>query len=385
MATSIQNAKSSLIGKRIVIVLFSFELGGAERQALYLARYFQDVCKAHVEIWAFCDPGRLIELCEEYGITWKLIPLKLTFDKRQIIINSIRLGLALREVHPDILLPYLTPANIYCGLVWRFIGVKVCVWNQRNAGVERIDTYFEKLALSNVPVIISNSKQGADYLISDLKVDQRKLYVIPNGVSLAQPQKTRKIGRDELKIKEDVFVACMIANLHHGKDHETLLRAWSISQKSMKQEGLLLLAGRLDSTYNRLQELARELQIDDKVAFLGQVIDIAGLLCISDLGILLSPYPNWEGTANAILEYMNAGLPVISNDVPSIREAVGEENYPYLAPIKDPHKIAQLIIELANDPELRQRIGKNNFQRAKTEFTLEKMYRSYTEIVLKYL
>ncbi len=382
MAESVQNTKTSLSGKRIIFVLFSFELGGAERQALYLARYFQDVCKAHVEIWAFCNPGRLIELCDEYGIKWKLIPLKLTFDKRQIIKNTIRLGITLRKVHPDILLPYMTPANIYCGLLWRFIGVKLCVWNQRSAGVERIDAYFERIALNNVPVIISNSKQGADYLSSEFKVDRRKIYVIPNGVNLAQPQKTKEMWRNEIGLKEGMFVACMVANLHGGKDHETLLRAWSLSQRSLKQEGHLLLAGRFDSTYNELQTLARELRIDHQVSFLGQVKDIAGLLCIADLGILLSPFSNWEGTTNAILEYMYAGLPVVSNDIPSIRETVGPENYPYLAPIKDYHKVAQLIVEMANDPKLRQRIGKSNSHRVKTEFTLDRMFGKYTEVIL---
>jgi glycosyltransferase involved in cell wall biosynthesis len=381
MAKSIQKTKDSLNGKRVIFVLFSFELGGAERQALYLARYLQDVCKAQVEVWAFCNPGRLIEICVEFGIKWRLIPLKLNFDKRQIIINSIELWVALRKAHPDILLPYLTPANIYCGLIWRFTGAKVCIWNQRSAGVERVDAYFEKIALNNVTTIISNSKQGADYLSHSFNIDQRRIHVIPNGVLLSSPQKTMEIWRNESGVVEGEFVACMVANLHGGKDHETLLRAWSIARKSIKQGAHLLLAGRFDATYEELQALVRELQIEHNVSFLGQVNDISGLLHIADLGILLSPFSNWEGTANVILEYMNAGLPVISTDIPAIRETVGTENYPYLVPIKDYNKTAQLIIGLANDAKLRKQIGKRNLERVVTEFTLEKMLHRHTKVI----
>ncbi len=133
----------------------------------------------------------------------------------------------------------------------------------------------------------------------------------------------------------------MVANLHPGKDHETLLKAWALAVKQIKQPARLLLAGRFDNNYQKLSELVSQLEIEFYVTFLEQVDDIASLLRSSDLGILLSPFLNWEGTSNAILEYMLAGLPVIATDTPAIRDIVGPDNIDFLVPVGS-------ISELAN-------------------------------------
>ena len=124
MTRLIQSAKSGLKGKQIILVLFSFELGGAERQALHLARCLKNTCHAHVQIWAFCNPGRLIPIIEDLQIPWRLIPLRLNFRSVDVVMDTIKLARILYQEHPDVLLPYMTPANIYCGLAWRFTGAK---------------------------------------------------------------------------------------------------------------------------------------------------------------------------------------------------------------------------------------------------------------------
>src|SRR5258706_6232722 len=380
MSKSLQQSGTMLVGKRIIFVLFSFEIGGAERQALYLAHYLQTTCKAYVEVWAFCNPGRLIEMCEEYGIKWRLIPLKIAFDNKQVIINTIYLGMKLWLARRDILMPYMTAANIYCGLIWRLTGARVCVWNQRNAGIERLNPFFEKMAAKNASVLVSNSQQGADFLISTYQVRSQNVYVIHNGVKFDLAGNEMRDTTDGGEQSE--IVACMVANLHPGKDHETLIRAWALAVKQINRPARLLIAGRFDSTFDQLQELVKELGVEHTVTFLGSVKDIPNLLFSTDLGILLSPFSNYEGIPNTILEYMLAGLPVIGTDIPGIREALGRQNYEFLAPIGASDKIAQLIIRLANDRDLRRTVGSKNIERAMTNFSLEKMCNASINIII---
>ena len=59
--------------KRLIILLPNLELGGAERQAILLAKcllYEKDV---DVQIWGFLKAGRAAELCDEYGIPWRIL------------------------------------------------------------------------------------------------------------------------------------------------------------------------------------------------------------------------------------------------------------------------------------------------------------------------
>jgi hypothetical protein len=62
-----------LKGKRVLFVLCGFDLGGAERQALYLARYLKGIgCK--VRVWGHhhhkVGPELVIKECETSGIPW---------------------------------------------------------------------------------------------------------------------------------------------------------------------------------------------------------------------------------------------------------------------------------------------------------------------------
>src|SRR5579872_1770203 len=118
-----------LTGTRIVIVLTCLELGGAERQALVLARHLVREYGARVEVWGFVQPGRAAALCDEYGIPWRIVPFSWAEGKSGRLIGMVRFARELRRARPDILLPYTMWPNVLCGLIWRWAGAKACVWN----------------------------------------------------------------------------------------------------------------------------------------------------------------------------------------------------------------------------------------------------------------
>ena len=63
----------TLRGRRIVFVLFNLELGGAERQALILARHLVEREQASVEVWGFNKSGPVAQICDELGLPWRLL------------------------------------------------------------------------------------------------------------------------------------------------------------------------------------------------------------------------------------------------------------------------------------------------------------------------
>jgi len=74
-----------------------------------------------------------------------------------------------------------------------------------------------------------------------------------------------------------------------------------------------------------LRELAANSESRMTCSFLGRCDRVADLLFASEIGVLSSKA---EGFANAILEYMAAGLPVVATDVGGAREAISEgENW----------------------------------------------------------
>jgi glycosyltransferase involved in cell wall biosynthesis len=348
-------------GRRVVFVLGNLELGGAERQALILAKHLVQYEQADVEVWGFNHSGPVAGLCDQHHIASRVIPSP----------DLLKFARLLRQHRPDILLPYTSLPNVLCGLVWQRTGARLCVWNQRDEGIFSLDAKWLQRAARQTPRFISNSNAGARYLIEQLNVDPEKVRVIPNGIEAQLPQADRTAWRTRLEIDDAAFVACMVANVHANKDHATLLKAWRLVVKALKQRGrkaVLVLAGRHYGAYESLVDLTNELEIASNVRFAGYVSDVAGLLGAVDLGVFSSCS---EGCPNGVLECMAAGLAVVGTDIEVIREVAGESEF--LAPCGNAKRFAEQILKLAADPALCATIGAANQSRIKARYNARRM------------
>ena len=119
-----------------------------------------------------------------------------------------------------------------------------------------------------------------------------------------------------------------------------------------------------------LRDVAHNLGVDDRVRFVGDVDDVAGLLEASDVSILSSPT---EGCANAVLESMAAGLPVVGTDIPGIRDALGEGQREFLAPLGDADALGAALSRLCEDDALRSAMGARNLERQRAVYGREGM------------
>ena len=374
--------RANLHGSRIIMVLWSFHMGGAERQALILARHLRQL-GADVSMWAFDGPGPVCQICEKNGIPWRIVPFRWPSGRIERLKQLARVGRELRRECPDVILPYTLFPNVVCGLVWRGTGAKVCIWNQRDEGVGRVGRKAERCAVRLTPVFVANSHGGENFLVRDLGARQDRIRVIRNGIELGNPKLDRLAWRQRLGVGSSEFVACMVANLTKLKDHVTLLRAWrTIVDRSEESDvrPLLVLAGNLGDNHEQLLELTADLRLGQDVRFLGAVTDIPGLLSAVDLGILSS---RREGCPNAVLEYMAAGLPVVGTDIPAIRECVGPEGVLFLAPQGDAETLTDRILVLATGPAKRAMLGAANRRRIQSEFGSADMCRRMSAVILE--
>ena len=156
-------SSSTLKGRRIVFVLFNLELGGAERQALILAKHLFEQEQAAVEVWGFNKSGPVAEICDRIGVSWRIVPFPFKGGRVARSIALARVALSLRRARPDLLLPYTFVPNVVCGLVWRWAGVRACVWNQRDEGRMPFVANWARSAVQRTPMFISNSEVGAEF------------------------------------------------------------------------------------------------------------------------------------------------------------------------------------------------------------------------------
>ena len=380
----------TLAGKRIVMVLSDLELGGAERQAILLARYLKGETGAAVTVVGLANRGgRAAQICEQHGIACACLPPRYPGNLYR---TSRWFGWLLtcftktvRRLRPDVLLPYCTFANVTCGLTWRLTGARMCIWNQRDAGITRMNPLLERCAAWLTPCFVTNSTAGAICLQEAYRIAPERIHHISNGLELSPPEANRATWRKRLRLAENQFAACMLANLHKNKDHATLIRAWRlvVDQFPTDQPSpVLLLAGRWSNQADSLRDLANELGVFDEVRFLGAVDDVSGLLRAVDLKVLSSVR---EGCPNAVLEAMAVGLPVVATDNPGTRDVLGEDAQEFLVPPRDENALAAIVLAIARDPARRQDSGRKNHYRVESVFTAEEMVRGYLRLFREYI
>jgi glycosyltransferase involved in cell wall biosynthesis len=104
-----------------------------------------------------------------------------------------------------------------------------------------------------------------------------------------------------------------------------------------------------------LRRLAAELGLlPDAIKFLGYRFDVATLLRQAAVFVFCSES---EGTPNAILEAMAAGLPVITTPAGDATDVVEPAGAGYIIPFGDVDAIAGAITQLAESPALRCSLG----------------------------
>lgn len=355
-------AAASLAGKRLVFVVAGEVLGGAERNAIDLAVHFSRYDGAEVAICALDDhPGRARRVAEAEGIPWTSVRTPWVGSRWSRAVSLLRVALALRRLRPDVLLPRTNLPNVVCGLTWRLVGAQLCIWNQCDVlGTKRFSHRLFRKALHATPLAVTTAFHAREWLADEWGFDSQRVHVIRSEVKLAVARESREEWRGRLGMEDGDLAVCMLGHLHPGKDHATLLRAWRVVVDQLQGEGrhaLLLLGGRPAGTADDVKALAFDLDLREYVRFLGEVEDIAGLLGAADLAVFSS---RSECLGRGATEPMYAGLAVAATDVPGIREAVGDPGRPYLARVGDERALADAILPLARDPELRASVGTAN-------------------------
>jgi glycosyltransferase involved in cell wall biosynthesis/O-antigen/teichoic acid export membrane protein len=126
-----------------------------------------------------------------------------------------------------------------------------------------------------------------------------------------------------------------------------------------------------------LEQLARELGIDERVRFLGWREDVRSILASIDVLALPS---RSEGVPLVIVEAMLCGIPTVATAVGGVPEVVLDEETGLLVPAEDRHALAVALARLLGDPELRTRMGLRGREMALDRYSPATAARAFEEI-----
>lgn len=282
-----------------------------------------------------------------------------------------KIYLTIRKIKPDIVHSQSLRISIPAWAAQKYQKIPYVVWGQGS------DIYLPGrfTRMTSKPIL-----QDADAVLAlteDMKQKMRKICdrevsVVPNGVDLER-FKISSRGNKEGNAKTIVFVG----RLHPVKGVQYLIEAMSIIHLETPDVKLVLVGDGVERS--NLEELAERLELNGCIQFVGQVPQerIPQIMHQADV-FALSSLSESFGIVN--LEAMATGLPIVATNVGGIPDIVEERVNGYLVNAKSPDEIADRILILLQNDEMREEISANNKEKAelftwdKVTGTVEKIY-----------
>jgi colanic acid/amylovoran biosynthesis glycosyltransferase len=182
---------------------------------------------------------------------------------------------------------------------------------------------------------------------------------------------------DRLK-SEDAFKLITTGSLIWGKGFEyALLAVRRVIDRGFRLHFRIIGEG---PEKQRLLYTIQDLGLQEHVRLLGQLSPAAVRSTLQEADVFVLSSLS-EGISNAVLEAMACGLPVVTTDCGGMREAVQDGVEGFVVPIRQPKLLAHALMQLADDPELRERMGQAGRKRILCEFTLERQAGSFIQML----
>lgn len=219
---------------------------------------------------------------------------------------------------------------------------------------------------------------GADVrraLVVNEGIPARRVGVLYNGVDLAPYREAtadRAAVRRELGVEESDFVIIQVARLVLIKDHLTAVRAVHLA--ALREPRVRFVVVGEGPEESAIRASVDEYGLGQRVRLLGLRADVSRLLRAADVNLLTSIN---EGIPLTVIEAMAAGLSVVSTAVGGIGEVVLDGQTGLLAPAGNAEVLAQHLLRLAGDEDLRERLGQAGRARAFAHFSEDEMLDSY--------
>jgi glycosyltransferase involved in cell wall biosynthesis len=237
---------------------------------------------------------------------------------------------------------------------------------------------FNRLTLRRRDRVVGVGEAVRQALIHHEGIPPRRVAVVYNGIEIdhfASGAGQRDSVRRELGLATDDFVAIQVARLDYLKDHVTAVR--SIGVAASKIPSLQLIVVGEGPERGKIEAAIRDAGLDARVKLLGRRQDVPRLLAAADV-LLLSSIS--EGIPLTVIEGMAAGLPVVSTDVGGVAEIIHDGQTGLLAPASDPERLADCLVRLAGQPDLRAELRARGREVAIARFSERAMLDSYAAL-----
>lgn len=370
---------------RVAHVITRMILGGAQENTLYNC---EDLLQIHGDdVLLITGPslgpeGSLLDRARDSGV-----PLCIVDELRR----EVRLGRdysayrkikqALRSFRPDVVHTHSAKGGMLGRVAGRAAGAPVVVhsvhgapWYPYQPAIARLAIKScERYAARYCDHFICVADAMRDQMVAAGVAPPERFTTILSGMDVdpfLQADSQRQRVREQLGFRPEHIVVGKIARLFHLKGHADVIEAASRVVRDSPQVRFLFIGDGMLADELRAQIHGRGL--DEYFHFTGLVPPERIPELISAMDMLVHASLR-EGLARALPQALITGRPVISYDIDGAREVTIPGQTGMLIPPRDINGLAQAIITLASDPEMRAQYGSRGRERYAPLFRHEYM------------
>lgn len=378
---TVQNSQnmSNNINKKINLLhlVQGLKFGGAE---MLLLHYIKALGTENYEHYVYCfgPEGPIKQRLEDSGITvhmgsgWVSIKNPFRFAIGLVTIIKDLLNF-IKTNHIQLIQSHLGHANKLCVAVGTLLHIPTFpTVHNTMAFVDRrsrLDPRVYLIELVDMIVyrkatyVVAVSQEIKKMLITAFGLPDARVLVLKNGIVLDNTAIEPAKLTNEFHIDTETLKVFALGSLSYQKAFEILIQAAAELVQHGHENLLVLIVGE-GIERRQLETLVCDLEMEKYVKLPGVRNDIMALMQAADMFVMPSRY---EGLSIAMIEAMSCGLPIIASDAPGLNTYITHEYNGLLFPVEDYKALANSIIRLSGDKNLRKNIA----QEAKRSFEKE--------------
>lgn len=377
---------------KILYLITQSEFGGSQRYVFDLARIMSRDSQVAVAFGEQGADGELARRLAEQGIAFHIIPhLKRDISFANDIFAIIEMVRLINRFQPDIvhlnsskisilgsLAAWISRSKINNPKLRIIYTVHGWVFTEPMPAWKR--TFYrrlEKFTARFKDKIICIDRFDYDLAKKVCKIKSKKLKLIHHGLNTANihPQSIERsqeilfqsIGGLSEQFKPEYIIGS-IGHLYKTKGYEYLIEAIRLVKHTKHNFAVIIIGEGKERPM--LEKLIRKHHLENHFILAGAISNAADLLSAFNIYVCTSVK---EGFPYSILEAMYSGLPIISTNVGGIPDMIKDGVNGLLVDPGQANDMADDIIELLNNLEFQERLGRQARQDVIEKFSLEKM------------
>jgi glycosyltransferase involved in cell wall biosynthesis len=358
---------------RIVHLLTSLGIGGAERQALDLAERMRE--RGHSVAVFTLRP----QLGEEWPTSLPVFRLGMKKNPVSVCAALIRARRTLRDLSPNLIHSHGFHANLFArllGILLPGTAIVSTIHNVYEGGRLRMLAYRLSDGLCAQTTAVSEAV--AQRFIALEAVPRQRCTVVRNAIDLGElvSERARRAKMREALGAGADFIWLAAGRIAPAKDYPNLLLAFARLCSAHPGAQLWIAGQGTESAVAELENLVKQLGVERCTRFLGLRRDLPALLDAADAFVLSSA---WEGMPLAAAEAMAMEKCVVATDVGGVRELAGD--CARLVAAEDSGALAEEMDAVMREPEEARRArGQAARARMAAHFSMEARVEEWEEI-----